>query len=211
MSMITEPILLVRQLDLVDMRDEHFTFSLKRNIADECNSREQPHTTKRRKSHSNLGVNVWQQLDSTAKVDDACIKRSPSSCYRPALEGCFELRLESSSDYVPPFSIVDQSSGHPPAFPHTTIPTSSSDRVLEHTDMDWLSSLPAEIDPALIASLSLHPATSTDVDAAVGGGLRRRGVSCSRPRLVYNQHIGQLLCAEAAPLPPDDGVAGLLA
>ena len=212
MSTITGPALLLRELNLVKMRDEHSTFLLKRNIADGCNSRDPPHTTKRRKCHSDLGGNVWQQLGSAAKIDTARIMRNPSSRCRQELEGCFELRLESSSEYVPvpPFSIVDKL-GCSTEFPH--IPT-SSDRVLEHTDMDWLSSLPGEIDPALIASLSLHPATSTDTDAAAGGGLRRRGVSSSRPRLVYNQHIGQLICAEAAPLPHDDGAAvttGLLA
>ncbi len=73
--------------------------------------------------------------------------------------------------------------------------------------MGWLSSLAPEIDPALIASLSLHHTASTaasaDTDAAVEGGLRRRGVGGSRPRCAYNQHIGQLLCADADPQPPD--------
>jgi hypothetical protein len=177
------------------------TFSLKRNS--ECNSRGTPHMTKRRKRHSDLSGDIWQQLGS---IDYARTARSLNSRCHP--ETCLELPLDSELDLVPmqsdPFSILDEI-GHSPAFPQT--PPTSSDRVLEQTRMDWLSSISAEIDPTLIASLSLHPVTSSaDTDTAAGGGLRRRGVSSNRPRSMYNQHIGQLLCAEAAPLSPD-GVA----
>ncbi len=197
------------RLFMSKMRDEQMaTCPPKRNSTDECNSRGSPHMTKRRKFTSDLSANIWQQLGSTAKAPVICMKQSPSSRCCQALEGCFNLRLESSFHNVPmqsnPLTIVDDSSLSP-VFPCTTAMPSSYNRV--HTEMHWLSSLATEIDPALIASLSLHPAASTssftDTDAAAGGGLRRRGVSNSRPRMVYNQHIGQLLCAEATPPTPD--------
>jgi hypothetical protein len=201
------------------MWDETNSFSLKRNITDECSLRGTPHMTKRRKFHSDLsGENVWQDLGSPVSrrvVDDASLKRSPSSRCRPALDRCIEMRVESSLDYlpvqIPPFSIVDNS-GCSSAIPHAiAMPPSCPGRVLEHTDMDYVPSSVPEIDPALIESLSLHLVTSaaisTDTDAAAGGGLRRRGVSGSRPRLAYNQHIGQLLCAEAASQSADGDAA----
>jgi hypothetical protein len=195
-------------------RNEPSNLALKRNSRDECGFGGSSHMSKRRKYHPELGGNkVWQQLGSTVKIDGACVKRNNGSCCRPAVERCFEVHLDSpfgySSQQTNQISIVDSSGQVSPASLHTTNLPSCSDRVSATTEMDWHSAPTPDIDPTFIALLSLNPVAaitaSADTDTAAGGGLRRRGACGSRPRSAYNQHIGRLLCTEAAA----DGAAAI--